>query len=193
MLVLEDRSSPYLAFHAALTGLDAIHVRGYAPRLLRAVFGERDPRYGETAESIAWIDGELPSALNLGNVRAQIGALDVRFAALPERNALRDDHVGDHVEMTLSRMAMRRLASGLAVTQNDVEIRETEQRIDGYLQDWLFGETRRIAPRGSDLYVAPDLFELLFFDEEILTPLLAVLTTGYADGDWLPAGVTALE
>ena len=30
VLVLEDRSSPYLAFHVALTGLDAIHVRGSA-------------------------------------------------------------------------------------------------------------------------------------------------------------------
>jgi len=45
--------------------------------------------------------------------------------------------------------------------------------------EWLLNQKRSIAKAGSNTYIPPLPEEMLFFDEEILTPLLEIVHTGY--------------
>ncbi len=60
---------------------------------------------------------------------------------------------------------------------------EHSQRIDGYLQDWLLGGKARLARKGTDAYRAPRVEELLYLDQEVLTPLARLLTREQAEVD----------
>ncbi|MES9907435.1 MAG: hypothetical protein ABW150_02865, partial [Candidatus Thiodiazotropha sp.] len=67
------------------------------------------------------------------------------------------------------------------------------QRIDGFLQDWILARKDRIAEQGSDKYVIPKVEELLFFDAEVLTPLLSVSVESYLEGEWTEDGLEELR
>lgn len=188
--VLSDRDTLFHLFHRTFDDGDVIQVRGYRPTLRRAVSRTRDAVVGPDA---VWVSGALPPSLDLGALRERIGALDVRFTGAPEANRLRTERKGGFAELILERPALRRLAAGLAGSDEPLAVAASHQRIEGYLQDWLFGDTPRIAPRGSGPHRTPDLFELLYLDEEILTPLHSVLETGYRDGRWTDEGLEVLS
>ena len=70
-------------------------------------------------------------------------------------------------ELFLNRGDMRKLLFRPLLPRQDTRLEARDQRIDGYLQDWLFRGKGHIAAKGTNLYVAPKLEELLFVDTGI--------------------------
>jgi hypothetical protein len=54
-----------------------------------------------------------------------------------------------------------------------VELRQA-RRLEGYLQSWLLNNKSLLARRGSESYQKPDLGTLLYWENEILLPVLAL-------------------
>ncbi|HSG88227.1 MAG TPA: poly-gamma-glutamate biosynthesis protein PgsC/CapC [Pseudomonadales bacterium] len=191
--LLDDLRTPFFVFHDVIARRGALMVRGYRPSTRRALLGDRDTDPDTPAPNTIWVSGELPAGVNLGALRARLGGLAVRFEGVPEANVIREQSDGAFAELLLDRTALRRLAAQLAGSATAIPVARSARSLEGYLQDWLLSGDRRIAPRGSELYRPPSLYQLLFLDEEVLTPLFATLRTGYRDGDWTEAASLAFE
>ncbi|MDH3282298.1 MAG: hypothetical protein OEQ18_14370, partial [Gammaproteobacteria bacterium] len=184
--VLTHRNSLFQTFHKTLSRNHALQVRS-----LSALQDKRpaDP----LGSSELWVTGGLPADLDLPQLRRLVGALELKWALPPFSNVQREASSTAFAELLLRRADMRRVAARAAVAEHEVALELSQARIDGYLKEWLFGSKQRIAQRGSDLYRPPRMEELLYLDEEVISPLLEVAATEFVDGEWTAAGVNELR
>ena len=166
--VLQNRQTLFTIFHRVFSRGAVLQVRGYT----RMETMETENGLLERPSAL-WVKGTLPSGLDLAFLENSIGRLEIHWRQPPETNRLRElEHQG-FAELFLNQTDQRRI---LAQSLSEEETFRTElsvQRIDGYLQQWLLDNKARLARRGSDAYRPPSREELLYFDEEILTPMLA--------------------
>jgi len=186
--LLTDSLSPYTAFHKLAARGGVIQVRGYRPSLKRQVFGDTNA----AEQDIVWIKNSLPENLHLDVLKERVGPLEVRFKAPNETNRLRELTAGQFAELTLTQQSLRRMAASLANTRNTIASDTRSTVIDGTLNVWL-NKNLNIARRGSELYRQPDLYQLLYLDEEILTPIFRTIATDYQQGTWTQSGIEALN
>ncbi len=183
--VLRYRNSLFQTFHKTLARNHALQVRS------RRALGPATT--GESRPSTLWISGGLPPDLDLPRLKRLVGELDIEWARPPYPNVQREASSSAFAELILQRADMRRVAAQTALAERDVALQLSRPRIDGYLQGWLFGAKQRIAERGSASYRPPLVEELIYLDEEILTPLLTVMLGEFVDGEWTAAGVNELR
>lgn len=153
-----------------------LQVRGYTEATVRAL--ERTMKLSESVdvksvESSLWVRRSLPSDLRLNVVEAMIGEFDVQWSDLSERNVLRDDTTRGFASIFLSQFARQKLVNRLE--QIDGQSTEAIRVADASLSQWLLDSKDFLARRGSNTYVSSSLDELLFIDEEVLTPMIHVL------------------
>lgn len=183
-------------FHRRAGQDNLLQVRGYTPALVRALGGGRKTAADvelPTPESSLWIKSQLPPGLNLKRLEELIGQYPLRWETPPLENPRRDQARTGFAELFLNREGLRRLNFSTLLSDRRLLVKEGHQRIDGYLQSWLLSGKEKIAPQGSDLYQVPLPEELLYFDMEVLTPLLGLANAEYRDGDWTEAADGALR
>lgn len=192
--VLYNRETLFHVFHHTLSRRDVLQVRSYTAETARRVAGlRREPSAdGEPANTL-WVKSELPSGLNLAQLKRIIGKLDVAWQALPAANRQREATRSGFAELLLNTQSVRKLRARLVRIEQDLPLQVTEQRIDGYLQEWLLGSRQRIAASGSGVYRPPETEQLLYFDEEVITPLLAAARDFYRDGSWTAEGLVEIR
>lgn len=194
--VLRAPGTAYQVFHQVFGRREVLQVRGYTAESARIAHGWRGvPEAGDASApgSTLWVKHSLPDGLPLARLRELTGSLDLRWGELPLPNLQRETLQEGFAELQLQRGDMRRiLARALRAEQGIAETR-SDLSIEGYLQDWLLSDQRRIAAAGSDLYRRPTLEELLFFGDEIVTPLLQAADSGYREGEWSTAGLDDLR
>lgn len=181
--VLRNRDSIFHIFHQQFDNSGVLQVRQRQSER-RALFNPKTDDDQQPAElaSQLWVKGQLPTALRLNELKTGIGSFQVFWGNTPRANIQREQMAKHFAELRVSDQASRRL---FLRTQNLQNLdswripRESQQRIDGYLQAWLGENKDRIAVRGSNAYQRPKLEELLFFDEEVITPLLQVIDNEY--------------
>jgi len=78
------------------------------------------------------------------------------------------------------------------VAKDQLPILEQNQGIEGYLHDWLI-QGKRIASKGSEKYIVPEMNELLFFDEEIIKPIIQTIQHEYIQNEWTHDGFVSLK
>ena len=110
--------------------------------------------------------------------------MEVEWGDSPFVNRQRETVRKGFAELLLSRSALRRVYAKSVQADVTPHIEVQDQRIDGYLQDWLLSGKHLTASRGSDAYAVPAVEELLYFDEEILTPLLRLAVHDYGNSRW---------
>ncbi|MCB1824099.1 MAG: poly-gamma-glutamate biosynthesis protein PgsC/CapC [Candidatus Competibacteraceae bacterium] len=195
--VLTSQRTLFQAFHEIMARRDVLQVRGYTAQNVTTLAGLPASAYREgeaQPRTTLWVRRSLPPGLDLAKLKQIVGDLELRWQSTPLPNLQRDATPGGFAELALDRAGMRQatariMVAGLAETP--LEIRDP--RIDGPLQEWLLAERRWIAERGTDRYRPPRLEELLYIDEEILTPLLKLIRTEYRDGGWTTEGQAALS
>jgi len=187
MDVLQNAATMFARAQKAAGGPGVLQVRGHdAGRRRRA-----DPT--PAVEDTLWVDKRLPAALNLQLVEALVEGLEVRWGDRPAGpNILREISTSGFAELVLRAESIRRVVGRSAAERPDWQRELRPQRIDGFLLEWLSAGKERIAAKGSDAYVPPSPEELLYLDEEILTPLLRVARDGDPEGDWTPAAESQL-
>ena len=194
--VLVNRETAFHLFHRTLARRDVIQLRGYTTESARVLAGIRTDRHDAAAlEPVTslWVQSRLPPGVDLAALKELVGELVVEWRHLPFSNRQRETTRSGFAELVLNASAVRRLRTRSIRVEQEPLIQVGEQRIDGYLQEWLLGSKQEIAPRGSDLYRPPETEELLYFDEEILTPLLSAMQQEYRGGSWTPEGIDEIR
>jgi hypothetical protein len=174
--MLAGRRSLYQAFCRAVGKRNVLQVRGHTTASRRALVGRQQ---GEvpTETSSLWVKAALPGGLNLAALRELLGSYQINWQPSPLPNPQRDETWSEFAELFLSRVDRRTLlahtAAGPRKTQPAAQLAHEE----GNLKQRLLEGKNDIAVAGSDLYQPIGQEELLFFDSEVLTPLLETLRT----------------
>lgn len=194
--VLSEHRSIFHAFHRVVARRNALQVRGHTRETVRVLAGlrreETDIEPPQTDSSL-FVKSGLPLGLDLARLKEAIGGYPIEWRPAPFVNRQQEATWSGFAELFLNRPAARGLLvrSVLGVDRMSPEIHL--QRIDGYLQEWLLGRKGEIAEAGTDLYVPPSREELLFFDSEMLAPLLRQAREGYRDGAFSEAALEELR
>jgi hypothetical protein len=194
--VLHNRETLFHIFHHTLSRRDVLQVRGYTTETVRSVASVRKqalPAGARELTNTLWVKSELPPGLNLARLKEIIGELSVEWQVLPAANRQRETTRSGFAELLLNRQAIRKLHAQFIRLEQEPVMQVTEQRIDGYLQEWLLGSRQRISARGSGLYQPTETEHLLYFDEEIVTPLLSASRHFYRDGNWSVEGLDEIR
>ena len=195
--VLRSHQTLFQVFHQAMARRNVLQVRGYTEKNSQRLAGISpvDFRAGQVQPpTTLWVQSALPPDLDLARLRSLVGEIQVRWAETPLPNLQRDTTGGGFAELILNRPDLRQILAQAVVTgQAEAPLQVGEMQIGGYLQEWLLADKRRLVERGSNLYRPPRLEELLYVDETVLTPLLAVLRTGYQNGGWTAEALTELR
>ena len=171
--VLQNRQTFFAVFHRLLSRGSVLQVRGHTGS--NQDEGQDDPAL-EPPSSL-WVKGTLPTGLDLNFLERSIGEIDINWRQPFEMNRLRDMEHQGFAELFLTQTDQRKLLAQSLGEEETLETQVNVQRIDGYLQQWLLEKKGRLARRGTDRYRPPSPEELLYFDEEVITPLLRLIDT----------------
>lgn len=172
-------------FHKEMSRWDVLQVRGYTSETARRLSGQRsDPNRTDIPriESTIWVKNRLPEGLDLALLKKILGTYRIEWGNTPFPNIQRESISRGFAELILNKDDIRALIFRQLLPEYGEKITIAQQRIDGYLQDWLLKSKGVIADRGSNVYKAPKIEELLFLDNEVFTPLLTVAEKGYESG-----------
>lgn len=183
-------------FHEETARRNVLQVRGYTTDKIRVLSGER-PGGKEIdlpePNTTLWVKSELPPGLDLAVFKDLIRDIKIEWGKTPFTNIQRDATPSGFAEILINRADLRRILFKTLPAGEGVSVQTHQQRIDGYLQDWLLKTKGIIAEKGSDIYVEPKLEELLLFDEEVLTPLIKISDREYKDKRWSEQGLEELR
>jgi gamma-polyglutamate biosynthesis protein CapC len=183
-------------FHEEMAHRNVLQVRGYTIEKIRILSGIRpggkeiEPPEPKTT---LWVKSELPPGLDLAVFKDLIRDIKIEWGKTPFNNIQRDSTPSGFAEIFINRADLRRILFKTLPAGDNISVQLHQQRIDGYLQDWLLNTRGIIAEKGSDLYVEPKLEELLLFDEEVLAPLIKISKREYSEGRWSEQGSEELR
>ena len=169
--VLQGRQTFFAVFHRLLSRGAVLQIRGHTSNSS----GEDQLSPVLEAPSSLWVKGTLPTGLDLNFLEHSIGEIDINWRQPFEINRLRDMEHQGFAELFLTQTDQRKLLAQSLGEEETLETQVNVQRIDGYLQEWLLEKKGRLARRGTDRYRPPSPEELLYFDEEVITPLLHLI------------------
>jgi hypothetical protein len=176
-----DRSSDMLCqrntflatFHRLVAADNVLQVRGWTAAMLsQATTLPRDAQQDSSAalRSQLFVRRALPPDLNLAILRQIVSDIDIHWQDTPWQNALRDQTVKGFGELILSEYDRRRLRNQMGMIATTKPIVAASQ--SGVFREWLQERYDDLARVGSDLYVPPLVEEMIFFDEEVVRPLI---------------------
>jgi hypothetical protein len=113
--------------------------------------------------------------MSLGDLRELLGPFDVNWAPAPVHNIQRDSSKGQVAELFLSRTHRRALLARTLLAQDAKAPAAKLLEAKGNLRDWLLRQRQEFAGAGSELYVPAVEAEMLYFDEEVLTPIVRAI------------------
>ncbi len=188
-------SQPYFdVFHRLAGRRNVVQVQAYNRELLR-LLGITGHLQNETSEisNALWVKKRLPPGLNLNRLESVIGKYDINWAQTKYKNAQREMSRQGYAELYLNNSALRRLLISPLLGVQSTQLFLGAERIDGYLQRWLQNSKDEIAKRGSNTYKPPEIEELVYFDEEILSPIIKSSQNNYINGSWTAEGLDDLR
>jgi len=170
--VLANRNTPFHVFHQVFGRRNVLQVRGTTIEAVRQL-----PSLASS--NMLFVKAELPRSLSLKGLQGEIGDFAVNWRPLRLPNVQQRQTRSGFAELWLTRPTRIQLKSRLAESFGSMG--ESAVPREGLILEWLVEQKRQIAKGGSNAYIPPLPEELLFFDEEILTPLMEVADTGYAN------------
>ena len=194
--VLARPGSIFHVFHETLSENNVLQVRGYTPKSIRDLAGINRTT-GELQlpdmESKLWILSQIPQGLNLAQLNSLIDDMEIEWGEGPYQNVQRDMMWSGFAELWLSHQDRRSMLTRVLEDYTVVERKNHVPRIDGYLYEWLINTKGEIAESGSNAYVPPTEEEMLFFDQEILSPLYHMISNEWSNGDFTEQGLMELS
>ncbi len=194
--VLLNRNTLYQLFHRHYSKQNVLQIRGYSPQSIRQLAGLRqdvtDFELPDLTSSL-FVRASLPAALDLVGLKQLVMPIDIQWQQTPMTNIQRETTPRGFAELFLKKRDLQRLVSRAMLKKHRITMKQSSQRIDGYLQQWLLSDKGRIAPRGGQGYKKALKEELLYFDDEVLTPLLKVMMREHSDNGWSEEGLETLR
>ena len=185
--VLHNRQTFFHQFHRLVNRHDSLQVRGYGAQLARQIAGSR--RTGHDFEitglnTILWAKQNLPPSLDLVTLQQLTTNYRIEWTEPSFENQQRKTSRRGFAELILTPQAMRQLLFKPLQISQQIDYVEQDRRIEGYLQEWILNSKEQIASRGSELYRKPQQEELLFLDEQVITPLLKLVSKYSSEAGW---------
>ncbi len=191
------RNTIIQSFHRILGRQSTLQVRGYNETNVRAITRSTAQSLNHAVQSSVAslrVKRSLPPGLRLDQIETLIGEFDLEWGTIAERNVLRSEMRGGFSSLFLDKQTRQRLVSNMVrmdPTTNPIE--SAVRHENGSLSQWLLASKPLLANRGSNAYVVSSLDELLFLDEEVLTPLIQVAAATKASSETSAEQLRVLE
>ncbi len=188
-------NQPYFdVFHRAAGRRDVVQVQAYNREVLRLLnINKSERKNTDEINNALWVKKRLPPGLDLNRLEKVIGKYEIKWDETNYKNPLRELSRQGYAELYLNNTALRRLLISPLLGAQSTRLFVGAERIDGYLQSWLQNSKDEIAKRGSNAYQAPSVEELVYFDEEILSPIIKTAKFDYINGNWTDEGLQDLR
>jgi gamma-polyglutamate biosynthesis protein CapC len=173
--VLLNSQSVFHYYHEILGNQNTLQLRKLRPEVSAYANNSKE-------HSILWVTRSLPLSFSLQRMNDYIGELEINWKNSPFQNRQRDVMHKGFTELYLDRNGIINLLAQQADSSSS-RVLEREQRLSGYLQDFLNQAKQQIAQKKSQEYIPPTQSQLLYFDNLILQPLLD-LSEKYSSQDW---------
>lgn len=175
--VLLNSQSVFQLFHQTLGNNSGLQLRSYTARSARKLLGLRKAQQAldvKVQKTGVWVKRSLPEHLRLGSLKRLLGEFDLNWQTPPGQNRQRDTAIKGFVEVYLNDQSLLNIYSQTAIKQA-YTLLAGQQRIDGYLQSFLLDDKLHFAARNSQDYIPADKYQLLYFDQAILQPVLTLI------------------
>jgi hypothetical protein len=187
------QQSLFDTFHRIVARRNVLQVRGDTAASRRALAAAAPPGPDDPPAGSLWVKAALPPGLNLAALRDLTGGYRVNWGPAPLPNPQRDETWSEFAELFLTRADRRALLARAVAGPGQHGPEAQLLRAEGNLRQVLLGRKYEVAATGTDLYRPATEDALLFFDGEVLTPLLETLATRVESGQVTPAGVDELR
>ncbi len=194
--VLSNPRTFFHTFHRLIGRDNTLQVRTYTPESARLIAGIRRRATSfdlPQLKNSLWVKSGFPPGLSLSRLKEAVRGFDIHWAPTPMGNVQRSQSWEGFSELYLGRESARGSMLQMVVKDRRVSPESHVQRIDGYLREWLMGTKGEIAPRGSNRYRPYPLEELMFFDQELITPMLKLVRREYRSGAFTSEGEQELQ
>ncbi len=183
---LRNSQTAFQLFHRTFALQNTLQVRQYTQQSRRRLLNENTlplTSYSGDQRNQLWVKKTLPGNLNIKTLDNMLNNFKIKWKSAPLENRQQDASPKGFAELFLSSSGVRSILSfsstGAVFTQQS-----QSQRIDGYLLNWIKDNKKLIAAKGSNAYTQAKLYELLFFDQNIITPIMNMLKGELAAG-WI--------
>lgn len=192
--VRDTATSLFQAFHTRLAAENVLALRVQRSAQSAAKVGGATP----VQPSQLWVKQQLPHALSLPRLKQLTGPLELQWHPPPSPSRQWRSTAKGFVELELSAQAQRRIASAPQPPDQPKTGADTDRalgpiRAQGTLSGWMRPRRSLMAAQGTDAYQPPTAEQLIFLDEEVLTPLQRLITQGYRAGRWQADAVAQLR
>ncbi len=188
--VLIQPGSFFHIFHEIASRRNVLQIRGYTEKSIRVLTGITEAINPTNVDSTLWIRSQIPAGLNPSILKSLIGEYRVEWKDGPFKNIQRELTWSGFAELWLNRKDRRSLLAQAMDEKTEIKPETFVTRIDGYLYDWLMNTKGEIADKGSDLYKPPTEDEMLYFDQEVVTPLIKIIDSEFVDGAFTSDGLS---
>ncbi len=185
--VLASNKTFFYAFQQIFGKKEIVQIRGLTDKERSRISGQHIVESAgnhSAATSILMIASSLPQGCNMSVLQNSIGRFEVLWHRSPFVNQLRKSSSAGFAELFLTREDRRELLFKPFFAVQALTSLSSVKSIVGYLQEWLFAQKGAIAAKDSNAYLQPSLEALLFFDQEILTPLVAFIEHARTAAQW---------
>ncbi|MFT4764723.1 MAG: hypothetical protein ACI9OH_001821 [Oleispira sp.] len=173
--------------HERLSERNVLQLRGYTRSAAREIYGQRFDDELMTAQGLPnqiWIKESLPESLNITLLKAGVDDFLMNWTTPPFSNRQREYSREGFAELMLTNTGIRKLIASFEPTLEsgkkiNIDIKQS------YLKDWLLAHKATWAEKYSERYQAAKLNELIFFDEQILSPLFRFIDKDSSTGNLL--------
>jgi len=173
--VLRSENTIFQAFHLQLAHENVVQVRSRRR-------SESDSDADAFVPSL-YVTDRIPKELRLLALENLLGALDIHWKHLRGENRQRDARRGGFAELVLSPSDIPSLSvRAQAVSGSAAGIARVE-RVSTPFETWFLSNKDRIARRASEQYQTLRVEDLLYLDEEILSPLFEWVVDPTFNGD----------
>lgn len=174
-------------FHRLVGRRDVLQVHGYSKEISRALAlnsAKSETAIAAQKNGELWVKNRLPASLDLLQLKNSLGEYSVNWGEIDYPNLLRNNSREGFAEIVLNREGLRRLQISSLLNARRATYQTGDQSIEGFLEEWLLERRGEIANSGTNAYQLPKVEELLYLDDEVITPLLQTIKAGYKKGNW---------
>jgi len=149
-------------------------------------------RHQNTLTGALWVKSSLPPDLNMVTLKSFCRDFLLIWQSYPETNIQRQTTYNGFAELFLRHSDINYLLHKTILEKDPLPVLNRDQGIEGYLHDFLI-QGKHIATKGSEKYKMPEIKELLFFDEEIVTPIVQTIQHEFRENKLTQAGLIRLK
>lgn len=181
---LQNSQTPFQLFHRNFGLQDTLQVRQFTPESGRRLLGVKTQSLSQTINlerSQLWVKKTLPENLNINMLDSMLNKFDIHWKSAPLENRQQDASPKGFAELFLTPAGVKNILS-FSSTGTVFTEQHQSQRIDGYLLNWVKDNKKLIAAKGSSAYASAELYEMLFFDQNVVTPIISMLSHELSGG-----------